>query len=37
MQACIDPTSATKDLPTIIAEEVLGQELDEGLEREQPC
>lgn len=36
MQASIDPTSPTKNLPAIVAEKVLGQELDERLERQQP-
>ena len=36
MQASVDPTATTKNLPTIIAEEVLGQELDERLKCEQP-
>lgn len=36
MQASVNPASTTKNLPTIVAEKVLGQELDERLEREKP-
>lgn len=36
MQASVDPTSTTENLPAIITEKVLGQELDQRLKREQP-